>query len=124
MHPHRSGLFLLGGKRYSLFSASNNVDRRGSLIGKAVVLKTTAGNRLQVRVLSSPPDRFWILDFGFWITTLRFGGQFTSPSKVQSKIQSKIHSKIQSKSRPRSSPVQNPKSKIQNRARACLKFAF
>ena len=42
--------------------------RRGSLIGKAVVLKTTAGDRLQVRVLSSPPYSifaFRILDFQF-----------------------------------------------------------
>src|SRR5829696_8660434 len=33
---------------------------RGSLIGKAVVLKTTASDRLQVRVLSSPPFLFTI----------------------------------------------------------------
>ena len=40
--------------RYIFFSALASV-RRGSLIGKAVVLKTTARKRLQVRVLSSPP---------------------------------------------------------------------
>lgn len=31
---------------------------RGSLTGKAVVLKTTARNRLQVRVLSPPSNKF------------------------------------------------------------------
>lgn len=38
---------------------------RGSLIGKAVVLKTTASDRLQVRVLSSPPSFFCFLRLGF-----------------------------------------------------------
>src|SRR5688500_4033740 len=48
--------------------------RRGSLIGKAVVLKTTAGNRLQVRVLSSPPLQFGNSDLGFgiWFQILDF----------------------------------------------------
>src|SRR5437868_10054663 len=41
--------------------------RRGSIIGNAVVLKTTARKRLQVRVLSSPLFRFWIQGFEFWI---------------------------------------------------------
>ena len=41
-----------------LYSKVPREVRRGSLIGKAVVLKTTARKRLQVRVLSSPPFHF------------------------------------------------------------------
>jgi hypothetical protein len=37
--------------------------RRDSIIGNAVVLKTTARKGLQVRVLFSPPYLFLIWDF-------------------------------------------------------------
>ncbi len=39
--------------------------RRGRIIGSAAVLKTAVRKGMQVRVLSSPPFLFWILDFGF-----------------------------------------------------------
>ena len=61
------------GAVYFCFSSCRRGERRGSLIGKAVVLKTTARKRLQVRVLSSPPSQFWILDFGFWILDWSMG---------------------------------------------------
>jgi hypothetical protein len=59
------GLRSLPGKNQSAIgNRQSKMSRRGSLTGKAVVLKTTAIKRLQVQVLSLPPKhcRFPIAD--------------------------------------------------------------